>query len=91
MLLSNDDGYDAAGLVAVREALQAVGYAVIVVAPLSQQSGSGVRVTLENVEEKERSVRFRIEAQLRVEPSPEPVVFDTMLQVGSGEVRVQEK
>ena len=46
VLLSNDDGYDAAGLVAVREALQAAGYAVTVVAPLSQQSGSGVRITL---------------------------------------------
>jgi type VI secretion system protein ImpF len=51
----------------------------------------GVRVAFEKVDEMERSVRFRIEAHLRVEPTPEPVVFDTMLRVGSGEVRVQEK
>ncbi len=51
----------------------------------------GVRVALEKVEESDRTVRFRIEAQLRVEPAPEPVVFDTMLQVGKGEVRVREK
>jgi type VI secretion system protein ImpF len=51
----------------------------------------GVRVALEKVAESDRSVRFRIEAQLRVEPTPEPVVFDTMLQVGSGEVRVREQ
>lgn len=51
----------------------------------------GVRVALEKVEENDRSVHFRIEAQLRVEPAPEPVVFDTMLQVGSGEVRVREE
>ncbi|MGH9369822.1 MAG: type VI secretion system baseplate subunit TssE [Thermoanaerobaculia bacterium] len=51
----------------------------------------GVVVTLETLAETERSVRFRIEARLRVEPSPEPVVFDTMLQVGSGEFSVREK
>jgi type VI secretion system protein ImpF len=50
-----------------------------------------VRVSFEKLDESERLMRFRIEAQLRVEPTPEPVVFDTMLRVGSGEVRVQEK
>lgn len=51
----------------------------------------GVHVRLERVEENERAVRFRIEAQLRVEPTPEPVVFDTMLQPGGSEFRVKEK
>lgn len=50
-----------------------------------------VRVALERVAENERAVRFRIEAQLRIEPTPEPVVFDTMLQAGSGDFRVKEK
>jgi type VI secretion system protein ImpF len=49
----------------------------------------GVEVELDRVVEGERSVRFRIEARLRVEPTPEPVVFDTMLQIGNGEFRVK--
>jgi type VI secretion system protein ImpF len=51
----------------------------------------GVRVVLEKVAEVERAVRFKIEAQLRVDPAPEPVVFDTMLPVGGSEFRVKEK
>lgn len=46
VLLTNDDGFEAAGLKAVRVALEQAGYAVSVVAPLTQQSGSGVRITL---------------------------------------------
>jgi len=49
----------------------------------------GVEVLLEGLAETDRAVRFRIEARLRVEPAPEPVVFDTMLQIGSGEFRVK--
>ncbi len=50
-----------------------------------------VELFVERVGDLERSVRFRIEARLRVEPAPEPVVFDTMLQMGSGEFRVREE
>ena len=46
VLLTNDDGFEATGLKAVRVALEQAGYAVSVVAPLTQQSGSGVRITL---------------------------------------------
>lgn len=46
VMLTNDDGYEAAGLKAVRAALERAGCAVTVVAPLAQQSGSGVRITL---------------------------------------------
>ena len=49
-----------------------------------------VEVFVDRVADGERSVRFRIEARLRVEPAPEPVVFDTMLQASSGEFRVRE-
>jgi 5'-nucleotidase len=45
ILLTNDDGYDAPGIEAVRKALIDAGHDVTVVAPLSNQSGSGVRVT----------------------------------------------
>ena len=40
-----------------------------------------VQVTLEPAREYERVVRFRIEALLRVEPTPEPVTFDAVLQL----------
>lgn len=50
-----------------------------------------LRVTLEPLGEIERMLRFRIEARLDVEPTPEPVAFDTVLQVGSGQFDVSEK
>lgn len=49
-----------------------------------------LNVTLEELNMVDRGVKFRIQATLRVEPTPEPVVFDTILQVGSGEFEVKE-
>ena len=48
-----------------------------------------VVVTVEPARHAERVMRFRIDARLKVEPAPEPVVFDTMLQLGSGQYIVQ--
>lgn len=45
ILLTNDDGYDAPGIVAVRKALIGAGHNVTVVAPLVNQSASSVRLT----------------------------------------------
>jgi type VI secretion system protein ImpF len=50
-----------------------------------------VRVHLEPVQNTDRQLRFRIEAHLDIEPVPEPVSFDTVLQVGSGEFAISEK
>lgn len=50
-----------------------------------------LKVTLEPVSNIDRMLRFRIEARLNVEPSPEPIAFDTVLQLGSGEFEVTEK
>ena len=50
---------------------------------------TGVRVT--QVEEKEgaqRRVRFAIEGLLRMEPNPERVLFDTVLDLSSGRIQV---
>lgn len=44
----------------------------------------GVIVGLVPAREDERSLRFRIEAQLKVDPAPEPVTFDTLLDQGTG-------
>lgn len=48
-------------------------------------------VTLEPINNVDRLLRFRIEARLDIDPVPEPIVFDTVLQLGSGEFAVKEK
>jgi type VI secretion system protein ImpF len=50
-----------------------------------------LKVTLEPVNNIDRLLKFRIEAQLNVEPAPEPIAFDTVLQLGSGDFEVTEK
>jgi type VI secretion system protein ImpF len=49
-----------------------------------------VAVQLEQMRDGERVLRFRISARVRVEPQPEPVTFDTTLQLGTGEYLVRE-
>ena len=41
----------------------------------------GVEVTPVEARASDRSIRFRIDAMLRVDPAPEPVTFDSMLQL----------
>jgi type VI secretion system protein ImpF len=48
----------------------------------------GVRIVQQS-SEKHRSLRFIIEGMLQIEPSPELVSFDTFVELGSGEFRVQ--
>jgi len=50
-----------------------------------------VKVSLEPIDSTDRQLRFHIEAHLDIEPVPEPVSFDTVLQVGSGEFAITEK
>ncbi|MCY7377391.1 MAG: type VI secretion system baseplate subunit TssE, partial [Pyrinomonadaceae bacterium] len=50
-----------------------------------------LKVRLEPVSNIDRTLRFRIEANLDIDPAPEPVVFDTVLQLGSGGFAVKEK
>jgi type VI secretion system protein ImpF len=49
---------------------------------------SNLKVSMEPVSNVDRSLKFRIEAMLEVEPTPEAVVFDTVLQLGSGNFAV---
>jgi type VI secretion system protein ImpF len=49
-----------------------------------------LRVTLEPISTTDKSLRFRIEANLNIEPSPEPITFDTVLEVGGGSFLVKE-
>jgi 5'/3'-nucleotidase SurE len=55
ILLANDDGFEAPGLVAVRTALQAAGHHVTVVAPRTDQSGSSVKISTAQIAVKEES------------------------------------
>lgn len=48
-----------------------------------------VRVTLEAPRENDRGLRFRIDAQLPVDPAPEPVTFDAVLQLNTKQYVVQ--
>ena len=48
-----------------------------------------VRVNMEPPKENDRSVHFRIDGLLAVEPAPEPVTFDTILQLGTQEYVVK--
>jgi 5'/3'-nucleotidase SurE len=49
ILLTNDDGFDSPGITAMQKALTAAGHDVILVAPLNNQSGSGMRVSTTGV------------------------------------------
>ncbi|MFV0389451.1 MAG: type VI secretion system baseplate subunit TssE [Pyrinomonadaceae bacterium] len=50
-----------------------------------------VKVIFEETDMVKRGVSFKIEALLRVEPTPEPVVFDTVLTVGTSQFEVEDK
>jgi type VI secretion system protein ImpF len=49
-----------------------------------------VKVTFEPINSVDRTIKFKIEARLDIEPTPEPIVFDTVLQLGSGGFAVKE-
>jgi type VI secretion system protein ImpF len=49
-----------------------------------------VKISMEPLSNLDRMLRYRIEASLDIEPAPEPVVFDTVLQMGSGNFAVRE-
>jgi type VI secretion system protein ImpF len=48
-----------------------------------------VVITLAASSPLERALRFRIDGRLKVDPVPEPVTFDTMLVLGSGNFAVK--
>lgn len=51
---------------------------------------ANVKVSLAEVDDDgKRQLRFLIEGLLRMEPNPEQVVFDTVLEISSGEYRVK--
>jgi type VI secretion system protein ImpF len=50
-----------------------------------------VRVTLQPGREHEQTLRFHIDAMLRVEPAPEPITFDAVLQLNTQQYTVHRR
>jgi len=50
---------------------------------------TGARVMMEAVPRTARGIRFHIQGLLRVNPSPEPVAFDTVLELPGGQYEVK--
>jgi len=48
-----------------------------------------VRVTLEKGDVAERRLRFHIEGSMKLDPAPEEISFDTVLELSSGEYKVK--
>ncbi|MDH3493178.1 MAG: type VI secretion system baseplate subunit TssE [Acidobacteriota bacterium] len=48
-----------------------------------------VKLVVDEPDNKDRMIRFRIEAFLNMEPAPEPITFDTVLELGSGDFVVK--
>ncbi len=49
----------------------------------------GVRVSLQSMGDNTRSLHFLIEGMLRIDPAPEPIYFDTVLETSTGEYEVK--
>lgn len=62
IMLVNDDGYQAEGLAAARQALLDAGYNVTVVAPTEQQSGVGSALTLGEFEVTQYEAGYHVDA-----------------------------
>lgn len=54
-----------------------------------EQRLENVVVSVEPVSSNERILRFRIDAHLKIDPAPEPITFDTVLQLANGEYNVR--
>ncbi len=48
-----------------------------------------VHVTLEGSDSADRRLRFHIEGNMKLDPAPEEISFDTVLDLSSGEYRVK--
>lgn len=48
-----------------------------------------VRVTLQGTDTTDRRLRFHIEGNMKLDPAPEEISFDTVLELSSGEYKVK--
>lgn len=52
---------------------------------------SGARVRMEAAAGPAKGLRFHIQGLLRVDPAPEPIVFDTVLELPAGQYEVRSR
>ena len=50
---------------------------------------TNVRVTIDEGDRGDRRLRFHIEGMMKLDPAPEEITFDTVLELGSGEYTVK--
>lgn len=50
---------------------------------------SSVRVSVEGSDKADRRLRFHIEGMMNLDPAPEEIAFDTVLELSSGEYKVK--
>jgi type VI secretion system protein ImpF len=50
---------------------------------------TNVHVTLESSDTVDRRLRFHIEGNMKLDPAPEEIAFDTVLELSSGEYKVK--
>lgn len=50
---------------------------------------SATRIVMEVLPSTARGIRFHIQGQLLIQPSPEPITFDTVLELPSGQYEVK--
>ena len=50
-----------------------------------------VNVSFQPSSSGDSRIHFRIDANLKIEPAPEPITFDTTIQIGSGQYVVKEE
>ena len=81
ILLTNDDGYDTPGIMAIQEALVGAGHYVTLVAPLQNQSGSGMRVSTQGTLDYTK----HSEGVWSVDGSPADSVLVGLLHIMQGE------
>ena len=90
ILLTNDDGYDSPGIVAMRDALAGAGHSVTVVAPQENRSGSSssstTAGTLDLVEQRPGvwSVSGTPADAVRARELPRPVALHEVPRAGAG-------
>jgi type VI secretion system protein ImpF len=48
-----------------------------------------IRVTLQGSDTADRRLRFHIEGNMKLDPAPEEISFDTVLELSSGEYKVK--
>jgi type VI secretion system protein ImpF len=46
-------------------------------------------VTVDDADRGDRRLRFHIEGMMKLDPAPEEITFDTVLELGSGEYKVK--